>query len=149
MRLASHSPAHLAGEPVAVQDKRPCFLGNCAFKGWLRLWVLQQVLAGLEVAAVVVGQDEVAFLRPQLPHPACPLGDAAGHVPQFFGVHHPTQVRQEMRAEPGPCAAARVFHACAHPALLSILLAALSRAADICWPTALATGGGKALPTCL
>jgi len=61
MRLAGHCSAHLAGEAVAIKYVGPRLPGDSSGKRRNRFPVQEQVLAGLQIAPVVVGEDLIAF----------------------------------------------------------------------------------------
>lgn len=83
--LACHSATHLAGETVAIENIGPCFLGYFPRKGRLGLGTFEQVLAGLEFGAVVVGEDQVALFGAQFTDAPGPFADASGDLAQLFG----------------------------------------------------------------
>lgn len=112
---------------------------------------LQQVLAGFQVCAVVVGEDLVALFGAQFAGAACPLADATGHFPQRFAFQHLAQMGQKILPESGPGPfgwLAGPGHAALSDVRDTRAWAAASMAWAICRLTACATGGGNALPTC-
>lgn len=54
MRFSSGSPAHLAGETIAIQDECASLLRDAALKRRLRLGIEQQILARPQIGAVIV-----------------------------------------------------------------------------------------------
>ncbi len=57
MWLARDRAAHLTGEPVAIQNERSQFLGNASLEGRLGLRAFEKIFTGLEIVAVVMGED--------------------------------------------------------------------------------------------
>ena len=109
VRLARYSTTHLAREAIAVQYEGPRFFRNGTRECRLRFGGFEQVLSGLERAAVVVGQYLIALFGAQFSHSSGPLGLVVCHSAQFVGVHHTTQVRKKMGAEFAPCTASDLF----------------------------------------
>jgi len=99
VRLARYRAAHLASKAVAVENVGTGLLGNCALKSGLRCWVEKNVLAGLEVVTVVVGENLITLLGAKLAHSTRPLGDVSGHAAELVGVHDLPDVIEEVCAK--------------------------------------------------
>ena len=147
VRLARYSTTHLAREAIAVQYEGPRFFRNGTRECRLRFGRFEQVLSGLERAAVVVGQYLVAPLRCAVLALFWPT--RIGCLPQRAIRRSPSHGPGSQENGRGVCPLHRLGLVClAYQARLSLGFAAALSAARIFSPTAQATGGGKALPTC-
>lgn len=76
MGFARDSTAHLAGETVAIQHECARFFGDGTRERRLRFRGFEQVVAGFQIGAVIVGEDLLTLLGAQLTHAARPLAGA-------------------------------------------------------------------------
>ena len=142
MVLSSDSPTHLAGEAIPVQYEGASFLGDGPLEGRCRFWVFEQVLSRFEFAPIIVREDRKAFLISELSNPSGPFADASGNRAEFFRAHHAAQVCEKVLSELLPGSSPRRHF---YPAIRTSRRAV--RQAFKLPATALANGGGKALPT--
>ncbi len=91
--------AHLAGEAVAVQNEGPCLFRDATLKCRDRLRIQKKILAGLQVAPVIVGQDLVPFFCPQFSDPSSPLARVSGCFPQLVRLQYPSDIGKEVCSE--------------------------------------------------
>ena len=99
MSLASSGSAHLASIAVPVEHPGADLLRNISFKSRLRVGLIQNVLARLQSAQVIMCKDFETFLIAQLPHATCPFGNTARDLTQLIGVDHPANILQEVSAQ--------------------------------------------------
>lgn len=73
VRLTCHNSAHLAGEAVPIQNKGSGLFREASLKSWKRPRIQKEVLAGLQITPVVVGENLVTFFGPELADAPAPL----------------------------------------------------------------------------
>ncbi|MEI6656379.1 MAG: hypothetical protein WCP45_16575 [Verrucomicrobiota bacterium] len=80
VRFACHGTAHLTGKTIPIQNKRPEFFRDTSLECRLWLDAFQKILAGPQVISVIVGENLITFLIPQLPDTARPF-TLSSHAP--------------------------------------------------------------------
>jgi len=73
MRLARNCATHLTRKAVAIEHKCACLFRERPCIGRTGIGILKEILAGLQIAAVVVSKNLIAFLVSQLPDAPSPL----------------------------------------------------------------------------
>ena len=94
MRLTGHRSVHLASKAVPVKDEGANLFRDSACESGNRLAVQYQILAGTQVAPIVVREDQIAFLGSLFADAPSPLACIAGCDPEFIGVENPADVRE-------------------------------------------------------
>lgn len=162
MGFAGPGAAHLAGEAIAIQSQCPHARGHETLRSDSRREAREQVAARAEVAPVAMGEDVHAELVAEFAHAPRPLADAS-NLPQLVGRNH----RADVLLEEPPQLVARGARSLRRQLAASIgkrscrwVVIDLTARAGGCFasaalsafaielPTAFATGGGNALPTC-
>lgn len=77
MGLTRTSTTHLAGIAIPIEDNGASFFRYSSLKCWHGLSSLKEILPGLQVGSVIMGEDQKAFLIPQLPDASRPFADSS------------------------------------------------------------------------
>src|ERR1035437_7209322 len=146
MRFTGGRSAHLACEAIPIKDVGPDFLRNLLIKG--RSWnaIEQEVLSGLEIAPIIVGEDLIALDGSEFSDASRPFALVPCGEPEFFGSQNRSHIRKKIRSQSRPSTFSS--HAQDLPQALTGTACRRVKAVMIRCPTAFATGGGKAFPTC-
>lgn len=73
VRFTCCHTAHLTGKAISVQNDGSGFFGDTALKCREGFEIYQHILAGFEIAAIVVCNDVHPFFATQLADPAAPF----------------------------------------------------------------------------
>lgn len=105
VRIPGGDAAHLAGVAIALEHPGPRLLGDAALEGGEPLGIREQILAGLQIGAVLMRKDLPPFLVAQFPHPPRPFHGASARGLNVLRFEHRADVGEEVSED-------QLFRAC-------------------------------------
>jgi hypothetical protein len=88
IRVACGKAAHLAGVAIAFEHPRACLLGDVTLEDRKPLRGFEEVLPGLQVGAIFVGEDLISVKVAKFASPPTPFRCAAALTLQgLLGIH--------------------------------------------------------------
>ena len=164
VRLSGTRAAHSACEAVSVEDECTRLLGNRVAEHRCRCRADQHVLAGLQRTVVLVGPNVESFKLSQFANAPRPFGNATGNIAKCLPIDNLSNMAEEEIAQLVTRTSPRFASPFGLRVFEVVFPAHALRASTCCWlterftapfkaltiasPTAQATGGGKAFPTC-